>query len=159
MDINPKRRKKKDNPYSLIKDEANNLYIVSFTDSFGIKQEVKVKREIWELFNANELRDLSELNEYDNHIEHSNIFDNKLNERLLNKPIELEDEEIKKSTFEEVRKAIDLLNPIQKRRIIKYYFENKNEYEIAGEENTNQSSVHRSLTRGIEKLKIILKNL
>ena len=159
MDINPKRRKKKDNPYSLSKDEANNLYIVNFVDPFGIEQEVKVKREIWELFNENELHDLSELNEYDNHIEHSNIFDDKLNGRLLHKPLELEDEVIKKTSFDEVRKAIDLLNPIQKRRIIKYYFENKNEYEIAEEENTNQSSVHRSLSRGIEKLKIILKNL
>lgn len=157
MDINPKRRKKKDNPYSLSKDEANNLYIVNFVDPFGIKQEVKVKKEIWELFNENELHDLSELNEYDNHIEHSNIFDDKLNGRLLHKPLELEDEVIKKASFDEVRKAIDLLNPIQKRRIIKYYFENKNEYEIAEEENTTQQAVHTILKRALENLRHYLE--
>ena len=114
MDINPKRRKKKDNPYSLSKDEANNLYIVNFVDPFGIKQEVKVKKEIWELFNENELHDLSELNEYDNHIEHSNIFDDKLNGRLLHKPLELEDEVIKEgkklSPFRQVEYTLDTNN-------------------------------------------------
>ena len=59
---------------------------------------------------------------------------------------------------EEIRKAISTLSDIQKRRIIKYYFEDKTEYEIAKEENATQQSVHIGLERAKEKLKEILKN-
>ena len=59
---------------------------------------------------------------------------------------------------EEIRKAISTLSDIQKRRIIKYYFEEKTEYEIAKEENATQQSVHIGLERAKEKLKEILKN-
>ena len=74
-----------------------------------------------------------------------------------NKPLDLEDEIIRKSSFEDLKKAIDTLPEIQKRRIKKYYFEEKNEYEIAKEENTTQQAINKNLHQAIKKLKEILK--
>ena len=55
-------------------------------------------------------------------------------------------------------KAINELSTIQKQRIIKYYFDGKNEYEIAKEESTTHQAVNKSLKQAREKLKEILKN-
>lgn len=153
----PKRRKYKDNPYTLKYVEEKNIYIVSFKDVKGHLQNVEVSKEIYLAFDRFELEDLSEMNEYDNHIEHSEIYENNLEVRAKNKPISLEDEVIQKSTFEELKKAIDSLPNIQRRRIKKYYFEEKNEIQIAKEENATHQAVHKSLSNALIKLKEILK--
>ena len=153
----PKRRKYKDNPYTLKYVEEKNIYVVSFKDVKGHLQKVEVSKEIYLAFDRFELEDLSEMNEYDNHIEHSEIYENNLEARAKDKPISLEDEVIQKSTFEELKKAIDSLPNIQRRRIKKYYFEEKNEIQIAKEENATHQAVHKSLSNALIKLKEILK--
>lgn len=158
MGQRPKRRKKKDNPYILDYYEDKNAYIISFKDGKGVFRVVQVAEEVYKLMDRFELDDLSELNEYDNHIEHSEVFEESLYKRAMEKPVSLEDSVIQQSTFEELKKAINCLSEIQKRRIKKYYFDDKTEYEIAKEENATQQSVHISLERAREKLKEILKN-
>ncbi len=158
MAIHPKRRKYRDNPYTLNYCEERDIYIISFKDSKGILQNVEVTETIYKAFDRFELDDLSEMNEFDNHIEHSEIFENNLNDRAMDKPISLEDEIIRKSTFDELKKAIEMLPEVQKRRIKKYYFEDKTEQQIADEENATHQSVHIILERAIENLKKILKN-
>ena len=153
----PKRRRYKDNPYTLKYVEEKNIYIVSFKDVKGHLQKVEVSKEIYLAFDRFELEDLSEMNEYDNHIEHSEIYENNLEARAKDKPMSLEDKVIQKSTFEELKKAIDSLPNIQRRRIKKYYFEEKNEIQIAKEENATHQAVHKSLSNALIKLKEILK--
>lgn len=97
------------------------------------------------------------MNEYDRHIEHSEIYEDNLCARAMDKPTGLEDYIIQKSTFEDLKKAIDLLPEVQKRRIKKYYFEDKTEQQIADEENATHQSVHIILERALENLKKILK--
>ena len=153
----PKRRKYRDNPYTLNYIEEENIYIVSFKDVKGQLQSIQVSREIYKAFDRFELDDLSEMNEYDNHIEHSEIFENKLEIRVKDKPISLEDEMIRKATFDELKKAIDTLPEIQKRRIKKYYFEDKTQQEIADEENVDIRAIQYTLNIALKKLKEILK--
>lgn len=86
----PKRRKMRDNPYVLLYDNEKNLYRISFKDSNGIIQNVNVNKEVYDQFDKFELEDLSWLNEYDNHIEHSEIYDNNLYHRSVNKSETLE---------------------------------------------------------------------
>ena len=154
----PKRRKHKDNPYTLEFIEEKNSYRVSFKDVKGKFRRVEVNKEIYQAFDRFELDDLSELNEFDNHIEHSEVYENNLNERAMDKPLGVDEIVENNIRDEEIRKAISTLSDIQKRRIIKYYFEEKTEYEIAKEENATQQSVHIGLERAKEKLKEILKN-
>lgn len=112
----PKRRRYKDNPYTLNYIESKNIYTVSFKDVKGKLQEVEINKEIYKALDRFELDDLSEMNEYDNHIEHSEIFENNLESRAKDKQILLEDMIIQKVTFEKLKKAINELPEIQKRR-------------------------------------------
>lgn len=155
----PKRRKYKDNPYTLKYVEEKNIYIVSFKDVKGHLQEVEVSKEIYKVFDLFELQDIRELNEYDRHIEHSEIYENNLEVRAKDKPLSLEDEVIRKSTLDELKKAIELLPTVQKNRIKKYYFDDKSEVDIAKEEKVSQKNVSKSLSVAIKNLKEILKNL
>ena len=156
MSILPKRRKKKDNPYTLLIED--NKYYVLFKDNKCILHKIEVSKELFNEFDSFELQDIKELNEYDRHIEHSEIYENNINSKAKDKPITIEDKIIQKSTFEELKEAINKLPEIQKRRIKKYYFEDKNEYEIAIEENTSQQAINKSLKNALKKLEKILKN-
>ena len=155
MSDRPKRRKISDDPYTL--QVINNTYVVIFKDNTYKNHIVEVSEDVFNAMNSFELDDLKELNEFDRHIEHSLLLDEKLYIRAKNKPLDLEDEIIRKSSFEDLKKAIDTLPEIQKRRIKKYYFEEKNEYEIAKEENTTQQAINKNLHQAIKKLKEILK--
>ena len=71
-----------------------------------------------------------ELNEYDRHIEHSEIFENNLEARALNKQIPTDEIVENKINNEKLRDAIQELPKIQRERLKKYYFENKTFEEI-----------------------------
>lgn len=156
MGEHPKRRKHKDNPYTL-KYVNNNEYSISFKDGTGKLRMVIVNEEIYNSMNGFELDDKSELNEYSRHIEHSEIYEETLYNRVMDKPMELEDYIIKKATFEDLKSAIEKLSEIKKRRIKKYYFDDKNIYQIADEENTTHQAISKSLNESLKKLKEILK--
>ena len=151
----PKRRKHKDNPYTIEIEKSD--YIVNFIDITGVLEKVKVTKEIYTVFNEFELQDKKEMNEFDRHIEHSEIYENNLEKRTKQETSSIEDDFIKKVTFEELKRAIEMLPITQKRRIKKYYFEDKNEYQIAKEENVKQSSICENLELAIKNLREILK--
>lgn len=152
----PKRRKMDNNPYTL--KIENNIYYIIFKDISKNINKIKVSKEIYEVFDKFELDDLKELNEFDRHIEHSELTEITLNKRSMDKPISIEDTIIRNSSFEDLRNAINELPETQRRRIRKYYFDEKTEEEIAKEENTTQPSVHIILERAKQNLKKLLKN-
>jgi RNA polymerase sigma-70 factor (ECF subfamily) len=157
MDENPKRRKHKDNPYTLKK--VGNKFFVSFKDGMGISQEIEINEKQSNAFNEFELEDLSEMNEFDRHIEQSKIYENNLEKRAKEKSISMEDEFIQKATFEELKRAIERLEEPYRKRIILYYFNNKNETEIADIEGISQQAISKTLHIALEKLKEFLKNI
>ena len=59
----PKRRKDKDNPYTLSKRQDK--HYLSFRDGQGVLRELLINKELFELLNCFELDDLSFLNEVD----------------------------------------------------------------------------------------------
>lgn len=146
----PKRRKYRDNPYTLNYCEETNIYKVTFVDVTGKINRITVQEEVYKALDRFELDDIKEMNEYDRHIEHSEIYEDNLCTRAMDKSIGLEDYIIQKSTFDDLKKAIDMLPEVQKRRIKKYYFEDKTEQQIADEENATQQSVHIILERALE---------
>ena len=153
----PKRRRYKDNPYSLLYEKDKDKYYILFKDSNNVINKVEVSLAIYDVFNCSELHDLKEMNEYDNHIEHLDLNEESIYLRTINKPISIDDEVIRKTSYEELMIAINKLSEIQKRRIKLYYFEELNEYQIAKVEGVAQQVVDRSIKRGIRKLKELLK--
>ena len=155
MDGNPKRRKYKDNTYT-IKKERNTSF-VSFKDVLGTIQELEITKEVYQIFDEFELKDLSQMNEFDNHIEHSEIYENNLEKRAKEKTISIEDDFIQKATFEELKKAIEMLPKVQKRRVKKYYFQDMGEIEIANQEGVSQKNVSETLKAARKNLKKFLE--
>lgn len=154
----PKRRKHKDNPYTLECIEEKNSYKVSFKDVRGKYQKVEVNENVFKAFDSFELDDLSELNEYDNHIEHSEIYENNLNQRAVDKPLNVDEIVETMIINEELKKAIDSLSDTQKRRIRMYYFEDLTLREISEIEKCSIKNVHKSIEQGLENLRKKLKN-
>lgn len=141
----PKRRKYKDNLYTLNYIEEKNIYMVSFKDGKGNIQKVEVSKKVYKAFDNFELQDLDELNEYDRHIEHSEIFENNLETRAKDKPLSLEDSTIRKAAYDELMRAIKQLPKIQHKRIKLYYFDELSTKEIAEKGKCTQHSVRVSI--------------
>lgn len=156
----PKRRKDKDNPYSL--DFKENNYIVSFKTVKNEYKEVKVSEEVFKAFDKFELEDISQLHKVDKHID-MRVIDNTeymdiiLFNNAVNDEISIEEQIENKILQEELKKAILELSEVQKRRVIKYYFENKTLQKIAEEEGCSITSVKESLDSSINKLRKKLK--
>ena len=75
----PKRRKSKDNPYTII--IMDNKYYLKFNDSKNNLQMVELDIEIYELFNQFELEDISQMHKVDKHIEHFEAYEESIYKR------------------------------------------------------------------------------
>lgn len=149
MDKRPKRRKYKDNPYTSDKDSNNNIYFIKFYNSKKEIEIIEVSSKVYEVFDKYELIDLSQMNEYDNHIEHLDLDEDTLYKRMKFKNKSVSEEVEEKIVNESLKSAIDSLTKIQKRRIKIYYFENMNYREIAEIEKCYIASVKESIDSGI----------
>lgn len=159
MDVRPKRRKYKDNPYSLSSDKKLGLYFVSFKDSRGKQQFVKINQTIFEELNKFELMDVSQMNEYDNHIEHLELSDETLyNRRNINNNTDIYNEDIlNKILIKDLMIEIKKLPIQQRNRLIKYFFYDMSYEKIAKEEGKVKSVIKYSIDKAIEKISKNLK--
>ena len=139
----PKRRKKKDNPYTILFKNVRNVI-----------NKVEVNIDVFNAFDRFELDDISELHKIDKHIDMRELDENKNYE---NDTESIDDFIIRKSTYEELHKAINKLTETQKRRIKYYYFDDMKFSDIARVEECDESSIRESIYAGIEKLKKNLK--
>ena len=157
MDRRPKRRKDKYNPYTL--HMKNGKYYILFVDVNNHIQRVEVSKQIFESFNKFELEDVSQMNEYDRHLEHSEIYEHTLHKKKDASEWSLEEYFENVQVTENLHIAISKLPEVQKRRLNKYYFEEKTFDKIALEEGCIYQCVQRSVYRAVAKIKSILENL
>ena len=158
MDANrSKRRKSKDNPYTIF-DEEGKLY-VTFKDGKGIKHKIEVNNDVFNFFDDSELHDVRELNEFDRHIEHSEQSENTLHKKILSKDVHFEDIMISKMRNGQLKKMLFCLTPLQRERVILFYWERFSCPEIAEMQGCTKQAVSLSIRRARKKLKKeILKN-
>lgn len=157
MDKRPKRRKDKYNPYTLCSEKGR--YYISFVDVNNNFQEIAVSQKVFESFNKFELEDISQMNEYDRHLEHSEVYEKTLNKNNVAVSQSLEENFENVLVTENLHMAISDLPEIQKRRLKKYYFEDKTFEEISHEEGCTYQCVQRSVYRAVAKIKNILEKL
>ena len=157
MDKRPKRRKDKYNPYTLYTKAGR--YYISFVDVNNNFQEIAVSQKVFESFNKFELEDISQMNEYDRHLELSEVYEHTLHKKKDSREWSLEEYFENVQITENLHMAISKLPEVQKRRLNKYYFEEKTFDKIALEEGCTYQCVQRSVYRAVEKIKNILKNL
>ncbi len=157
MDKIPKRRKRKDNPYTIFKN--GDTYKISFKDNQGRIQKVDITKEIYEVFNEFELMDKSLINEEERYFERLELSEELIHKRAFINPIALLDEVVLKDTLNKLKIALNSLPEIQKKRIEMYYFNSMTFQQIAQKEGCTKRAVKFSIDLGIEKMKKILKNL
>ena len=150
----PKRRKDKYNPYQIY--EKDGKHYILFKDGEEIQKCMEIERTLYEEFNSFELQDLSYLNVVDRHLEQSEIWDSSLYERATKKEESVEDTVLKKLEVERLHNAIRQLSEIQRRCLVKYYFEEMNYEQIAQEEGCSFRRVAKSVKAAIENLKKFL---
>ena len=158
MGNSPKRNKSKDNPYTLGYDESKNIYIVEFKDNKQINQRVEINKEIYEAFNAFELEDISQIHKFRKHIEHSEVYDYTLYKRAVKQEKNVFDIVENNITNEILKQAINELPETQKRRLEKYYFQDKTLEQIAKEENCTKMAVKFTIDIALEKISKKFKN-
>ena len=151
----PKRRKHKDNPYTL--KLVDNHYYIIFRDGLNIPRTVEVDKKLFDLFNQFELDDLHELNEYSRHIEHKELSEENIYNRVSNNIEGIDDYVIRTSTYDELITAINKLSSTQRRRIKMYYFDELDLKTISTIEHTSFQMISKSIKQGIGNLKKILK--
>ncbi len=120
----PKRRKDKYNPYEIY--EKDGKYYVSFRNGEKEYKDLEIGKNVYEAFNTFELQDVSHMNVVDRNLEQSEVWDSSLYERIFQKEENVEDTVLNKLEAERLHSAIQQLSEIQRRRLMKYYFEDKN---------------------------------
>jgi len=154
METRPKRRRHKDNPYTLLIDD--NIYKVAFLDSKNIIQIIEVDADVFDALDCFELDDLALLNEYDRHIDRFNI-DETPYKRYSNKPQSLEEEILQNMLYNELKLEISKLPEIQRRRLVLYFFNDLTLQEIAIIDNCTPQAVKKSLDSSIKKLSMLFQ--
>ena len=128
-------------------------YTVEFVDNKKVMHKIAISVELYKAFDSFELEDISQIHKFRKHIEHSEIYEETLNNRMITKPISIEDEVESKIMFEELKYAIDKLTDIQKRRIKMYYFEDMTLEQIAAVEGSTHQAIRKVSIKESKKLK------
>ena len=149
-DPRPKRRKDKDNPYTIYSIGNNTdhpLYYVEFNDGEGVRQCVEITEVQFRDFDKNELDDLSYLNECDRHLEKTNLSDMTIHRRSAGSIDPLQDIIEAAEENERLHKAILMLSPVQQKRVLMYYFQNMTYEEISDVEHCSPQAIEKSLRK------------
>lgn len=154
----PKRNKSKDNPYSLDFDEEKQTYTVEFVDNKKVIHKVEISEEVYKAFDKFELEDISQIHKFRKHIEHLEVYEETLNARMMDKPMAIEEVMEKQILMDNIKEIINSLPDMQKRRLKKYYFDNKTLEEIAFEEKCSKVAVKYSINIALEKISQKFKN-
>ena len=92
------------------------------------------------------------------YIQKYELSDEALSNKMLNNQTSIEDKLISDFEIEELYEAINELSDIQKRRIRKYFFEDKTFEEIAIEEECSKVAVKYTIDIALEKISKKIKN-
>ncbi len=156
----PKRRKAKDNPYTIYKiciDEQMRYYL-AFVDSNGIKQDIEISQELFTAFDKFELEDISFLHEIERHYERLEITEKELYKRTSFSKQSTEEIALENIDMDKLRQAIKLLPDIQRRRLTLYYFGGYTYKQIAAMDNCTIMAIKQSVDIAVKKLKKIFEN-
>ena len=157
MEKRPKRRKSKDNPYTIICSLEKSKYVIIFKNINNIEQQIEVTKEIYDVFNYFELKDIVQMNEFDRHIEHSNVITENLYQRMYKQPKSVENIVLEKIEKQKLYNAISALPKKQRKRIILYYFNNLTQDQMAKKEKCSIRAIQYSLSIALKNLRKFLK--
>lgn len=120
-------------------------------------RELQITKELFEVLNRFELDDLSILNEWDRHYEHSELTEISLYSRAAMPPESVEETVFRNLRYEALHRAIKQLPEVQRRRLILYYFMGLTYAQIAEKEGCTFQAIGKSISAAEKRLKKILE--
>jgi len=141
----------------LVEDLEKNKYWIIFKNYLGEEIESEIPKDIFDTYIESKNVYKKNQNEEERHWEYIELSENELFKRSIKYQDSVESIIIKKEMEKELHLAIQQLPKIQKKRLKKYYFDEKTEREIAAEEGIKHQAIHIGLDRSRKKLKNILK--
>ena len=162
IDPRPKRRKSKDNPYSLFTvgmQHGSPQYYVSFKKTTGHRVCLEIAQSIFEALDKFELNDLRYLNEIDNHYEHSELTEASLLKRAIRKPEGFDDTVLSRMQNDRLKKYIAMLPAIQRKRLVIHYYGQFTCKQLAELDNCSVIAVKKSLETARKNLKNLSKGI
>ena len=160
IDPRPKRRKDKDNPYTIFTSGMGTgtpKHYISFRDGSGESVCMEIEKTLFDALDHLELYDLVFLNEVDRHYEQSELTEASLHTRAAVVQEGVDEVVFRRIQYEQLYKAIAALPETQRRRLTLYFFGELTYAEIAELEGCTIMPVKRSIDAGLEKLKKFLK--
>ncbi len=159
IDPRPKRRKDKDNPYTIFTvgiETDHPCYYLAFQDSSGVKRCMEIDKALFEAFDRFELDDLSFMNKVDNHYEQSEQTEISLNKRAVQPQQSVEEIVTWQMEVDKLYQAISKLPEKQRRRLTLYYFGEFTYEQIAEMEGCAFQVVAKSIKAAERNLKKLL---
>lgn len=167
MDIRPIRNRDKDNPYNLMSDESNNIYVVTITNDNG-EIRVSVTKELFDLLDELEKEEAKLIQQDKRHLlqvikyttpenneqlEQDEILEIFLYKKAKEKPISLEDKVMEKIENEKLDQAINSLSEMQRRRILLHFKHDLSFSQIGEIEGCSKIAVKYSIDKALEELR------
>ena len=159
LDPRPKRRRDKDNPYTIFTTGFNTAtphYYLSFVDSNNMERCVEIDKPLFDAFDRFELEDISFMHKVDKHYERTEQTEASLNKRAVKPQESVEEIVSQRIEVDRLHQAIAQLPEKQRRRLVLYYFGEFTYEQIAEMEGCTISPVKRSIEKAIENLKNFL---
>ena len=159
IDPRPKRRRDKDNPYTIFTTGINTAtphYYLSFVDSNNVERCVEIDKPLFDAFDRFELEDISFMHKVDKHYERTEQTEASLNKRAVKPQESVEEIVSQRIEVDRLHQAIAQLPEKQRRRLVLYYFGEFTYEQIADMEGCTISPVKRSIEKAIENLKNFL---
>ncbi len=152
-DPRPKRRKDKDNPYTIYTigaDTESPKYFVEFDDGEGQHHCIELTAELFADFDGNELQDVSYMNEADRH--YGEVISEPATDDITTETV------LRHLEGELLQMSLDQLSELQRRRVVLRFFEEYTYDRIADMEGCTKMPVKRSIQEALKKIKTFLQN-
>ena len=160
LDPRPKRRREKDNPYTIFTtgiDTATPHYYLTFVDSSNVERCVEIDKPLFDAFDRFELEDISFMHKVDKHYERTEQTEASLNKRAIKSQESVEEIVSQRMEADKLHQAIARLPEKQRRRLVLYYFGEFTYEQISEMEGCTIMPVKRSIDAAIKKLKKLLE--
>lgn len=159
IDPRPKRRKDKENPYTIFSvgiNSDNPKFYMAFRDVTGAHHCMEVGKELFDALDQFELDDISFMNEVDRHYEQSEQTEASINRRAVQQAEPVEALVARQMEAERLHEAIAQLPEMQRRRLVLYYFGSFTYKQIADMERCKYQVIQESIQSALKKLKKFL---
>ena len=156
IDPRPKRRRDKDNPYTILTTGINTAtphYYLSFVDSSNVEWCVEIDKSLFDAFDRFELEDISFMHKVDKHYERTEQTEASLNQRAVKPQESVEEIVSQQMEVDRLHQAIAQLPEKQRRRLVLYYFGEFTYEQIAVMEGCTKRAVKFSVDIALKNLK------